>query len=117
MEVITESYFKTLVDRTTCTIKRAVPEFLYFLFYRYGIIEDEGLREKEEEFRGLNYELINPILTIFNSIKDLRDLGIAVNNQYLEQQLVKYRVKIVKNTDKFEHDLRVWHRMTRFQRK
>ena len=40
-----------------------------------------------------------------NGMEDLRDLGAAVENEYSEQQLVKFGLQIIKNTGKFEHDL------------
>ena len=48
-------------------------------------------------------------MNIFNEIEDLRDLGVAADNEYSKQQLFKFGLKIIKNTGEFEHDLRIWH--------
>ena len=49
IETIDERDVTTLVDRTTRTIQKTIPEILEFLFDKYGQIEDENLWEKEEE--------------------------------------------------------------------
>ena len=51
--------------------KGLFPKFWILCSIRYKIIEDEDHREKEEEDRNLNYELIGPIVTVFNEIEDL----------------------------------------------
>ena len=48
---------------------------------------------KDEEIKELKYELVDPIVNILNEIEDLRDLVVAVDNEYSEQQLVKFVCK------------------------
>ena len=78
-----------MIDRITRTIQWTIPEILEFIFDRYHQLENE-YREKEEEIKELKYELVDPIVNIFNDIEDLRDLGIEVDNEYSEQQVVKF---------------------------
>ena len=40
-----------------------------YLVDRYDQIEDEDLREKEEEIKEIKYELVNLIVNIFNKIE------------------------------------------------
>ena len=101
IEAIEERYVNTLVDRTNHTIQRTIPEILEFLFDRYGQIKDEDLREKEEEMKELKYELVDPIVNIFYEIEDLKDLGVAADNEYSEQQLVKFGRHIIKKHRRF----------------
>ena len=61
-----------------------------FLFNNYEKIEYEDLREKEVEIKEIKYELVDPIVDIFNEIDNLRDLGVGADNEYSEQQLVKF---------------------------
>ena len=63
-EAIDESYLKTLIDRTTNIIITPVPDILDFLFPRYGVVEDEGHRSKEEEVHNMIYGILDPIVTI-----------------------------------------------------
>ena len=115
IEAIDENYTKTLIDQTKRTIQRTMPEVLEFLFNGYGKIEDEDLREMEEDIKVIKNELVDPIVNMFNEIEDLRDLGVAADKEYFKQQLVKIGLQIIKNTGKFEHDLKDWHGMTRVQ--
>ena len=110
-----ENYIKTLIEQTTRTIQRTVLEILEFLFDKCGVVEDEDLREKEEEIKEIKYELVDPIINIFNEIKYLRNLGVAEENEYSEQQLVKFELQNKETTAEFEHDPRLWHGMTRAQ--
>ena len=81
-----------MIDRTTHTIQRMISEILDLIFDRYNQIEDEDLRETEEEIKELKYELVDSIVNIFNEIEGLRDLVVAVENEHFEQQLVKWSV-------------------------
>ena len=69
-----------------------ISEILDLIFDRYNQIEDEDLRETEEEIKELKYELVDSIVNIFNEIEGLRDLVVAVENEHFEQQLVKWSV-------------------------
>ena len=100
----------------TLTIQRTIPEILELLFDRYGHIEDEDLREKEEEIKELKYELVDPRVNIFNEIEDLRDLWLVADNEYSEQKLVKFGLHIIKNTGEFEHDFIIWYGLARAAR-
>ena len=107
-----------IMSKHWLTVERAqsrglLPKFWSAYVDIYGIIQDKHLREKAEEIRGLNYELDDPIVTFFNEIEDLQNFGIAANNEYYEEQFVKFGIHIIKNIGEFEHDLRIWHGMTR----
>ena len=54
--------------------------------------------------------------TFFDEIEDLRDLAVAVDNEYSRQQLVKFRIHIIKNTWEFEYELRIWYGLARSER-
>ena len=73
-------------------------DILEFFFDRYSQIKDDDLWEKEEEIKYLKYELVDPIVNIFNEIEYLRDLGVVADNEYSDQQLVKFGLYIIKNT-------------------
>ena len=116
VEIIDERCVKTLIDRTKHTIQRVIPEILEFLSDRYCQIEDEDLQDIEEEIKELKYELINPIVNIFNEIEDLRDLGVTADNKYSEQQLVKFGLQIIKNNGELEYDIRISHGLAKTAR-
>ena len=60
--------------------------------------------------------MVDLIVNIFNEIEDLKDLGVAADNKYSEQQLVKFGLHIIKSTGEFEDNLIIWHRLARVAR-
>ena len=59
------------------------------------------------------YDLTEPIVQIFDELEELQDFGAAAQNYYLDIQLIKFILHIVKNTGKFEYDIRFWNVMLR----
>ena len=82
-----------------------VPDILGFLFQRYGVVQNEDHRIKEEEVRNMPYDIMDPIVNIFNEIEDLAELAEATDNEYSDIQQVKFGLEIIKNNGNFEHDL------------
>jgi hypothetical protein len=109
VEVIDEKYIKSIRDRVTNTIKISLIQILEFLFDRYGIVEDDDLREKEEQMRQFSYDISDPIVEIFNPIEDLEEFGIAANDPYTSQQLIKFGLQIIKDTGDLEKGQEEWH--------
>jgi len=71
-------YIKTLRDRSTNTILVSVSMVLAYLFTTYGETDPEGLRERKLKVRGLTYELMEPLVVIYDEIKELERLGVVV---------------------------------------
>ena len=59
------------------------------------------------------YDLMEPIVTILDKLEELQDFGAAAQNDYLDMQLIKFALHIIKNTGKFEYDIRLWNTMLR----
>ena len=59
------------------------------------------------------YELTELIVQIFDEFEELQYFGAAVQNDYLDMQLIKFALYIIKNTGEFEHDIRLWNTMLR----
>ena len=51
------------------------------------------------------YSLVDPIITMFEPIKKLDHLAIAGKRPYTQTQLVDIGLKIISNTNDFEHAL------------
>ena len=49
-----------------------------------------------------------PLVIIYNDIEDLKQLAIAVRNQYSQTQLVQFGLEILRNTHGFEDGLKVY---------
>ena len=113
VEAIDEKYIKSIRDRVTNTIKISLIQILEFLFDRYGIVEDDDLREKEEQMRQFSYDISDPIVEIFNPIEDLEEFGVAANDPYTSQQLIKFGLQIIKDTGDLEKGQEEWHERPR----
>jgi len=101
-------YVKTLHDRSMNTIQASVPTVLAYLFTTYKTIEPEVLRERELKFCEMAYNLMDPLITIYDAIEDLEHLGIAVVSLYSQSQIVSYGLTIIKNTYNFETGICTW---------
>ena len=116
VEAIDAKYLKSIRDRVTNTITKSLVQILEFLFERYGIVEDDDLRDKEEEMRQFTYDISDPIVEIFNEIEDLEEFGIAVNDPYTPQQLIKFGLQLVKDTGDMEKGQEEWHERPRIDK-
>ena len=54
------------------------------------------------------YNLMEPLITIYDEIEELEHLGVTVVNPYLQSQVMNYRLTIIKNTNDFETGIRTW---------
>jgi hypothetical protein len=79
-------------------------------------VEDDDLRDKEEEMRQFTYDISDPIVEIFNQIEDLEEFGIAANDPYTPQQLIKFGLQLVKDTGDMEKGQEEWHERPRIEK-
>ena len=80
-------------------------------FERWVIVNDEELQAKKSEYREMVYNLTEPIVTIFDKLEELTYFGAAPQYDYLDMKIIKFALQIIKNTVKFEHDIRLWNAM------
>ena len=59
------------------------------------------------------YDLTEPIAQISDELEELQDFGTVAHNDYLDMQLIKLALHIIKNTGEFEHNIRLWNAMLR----
>jgi len=73
---------KTLWNRNKNTIQANLSALLASIFTIYGTIEPEVLRECKLKIREMSYELMDPLVTIYNKIEELDYLGHTAFNVY-----------------------------------
>ena len=93
---------KMLDSRDTNTIQTDLPKVLAYMFTIYVTIEPEVLRERELKVCEIVYDIMNPLVTIYNKIEELGHLSHAERNPYSMLQLVNYGLTIIKHTNNFE---------------
>ena len=54
------------------------------------------------------YNVNDPLVVIFNAIEDLANIASAANLEKLQQQIINYGIKMLKETGEFETSLTTW---------
>ena len=88
-----------------------VAQILAYIFNRLGIVNDEEIQAKESECRETVYGLMEPIVKNFDELEELQYFGTAAQNDYIDVQLIKFVLQIIKNTGKLKHDTNFWNIM------
>ena len=57
----------------------------------------------------MQYNLLDPFVTMYSDIKDLEQLGIAANNPYFAVQLITFSLQIINNKRDFDEGMCTWH--------
>ena len=109
VHAIDSQYLDSLRNRTTDSIDAPIDTILIYLFTKYGSIDDDTLAHKEKLVREMQYNVQDPLITIYKEIEELEQLGKAANNPYLPSQLVTFALQIIKNTGDFEDSQKKWH--------
>ena len=108
VQAIDPTYLKMLRDPNTNTITCNIPMIVEYLFMNYGLIKDSHLTEAEAKLRSFQYDLLDPLVKIFNEVEELQHLGNTAVNPYSEAQLIKCALQIIKNTNDFETGICTW---------
>ena len=108
VQALDSKFLKSLRNRSTNAIAHNLQTIFAHLFTKYGTIEDEVLTEEEEKLRDTEYNILDPLVTVFDQIEELQHLGNAAQNPYSEAQLIKLALRIIKGTNDFETGIRTW---------
>ena len=55
-------------------INNKVPDIILYLQQNHGQITEQDLNDKEEEVKGLVYDPVTPVDTVFNKLNSFQDL-------------------------------------------
>ena len=109
VHAIDAQYLDTLRNTTTDCIDAPILTILNHLFTKYGKVDADTLALKEKNVREHQYNVQDPLVTIYKEIEDLEQLGKASNNPYLPSQLINFALQVIKNTGDFEEGQKGWH--------
>ena len=102
-------YLKNLRDANSNAINVPVHAVLTHLFNRYGEVNADTLMDIEDKTKVMEYNLVDPLIVVFNEIEELSRLGTAADNPFSDKQLVQISLKIIKNTNDFENAINAWY--------
>ena len=102
-------YLKSLRDTNSNAINVPVHAVLTHLFNKYGEVNADTLMDIEDKTKAMEYNLVDPLIVVFNEIEELARLGTAADNPFSDKQLVQIGLKIIKNTNDFENAINAWY--------
>ena len=106
---ILSMYLKSFSNIHINTISISVPIILVILIKNYGRVTGEKLQENENNLKTKIFDIINPLIIMYNKIKELHQLATAVLLLYTTAQIINIEIKLVKNTNDFEKGLSDWY--------
>ena len=102
-------FWDSLRDPISNSIMLPIHEVLAHLFQQYGRVDAETLADMDNKVRTIQYNVSDPLVTVYNKIEELTRLVVAAENPYSDKQRVQMGLKIMKNTHDFETGLREWY--------
>ena len=70
---------------------------------------EEELLMEENNLRANVFDIVQPLIILFNKVEDLKELALASNNPYSDSQILKIGIKLIKNMCDFDKDLQTWY--------
>lgn len=71
-------YLKGLRNKHSNAIEKPITEIPSHLFTNYGRMKEEQLLDEESKLQAKVFDLTEPLILMFNEIKDLVDLAVLI---------------------------------------
>ena len=107
-DAIEDKYLASLVNEDTGLIHEDIPTVLAFLFEAYGIVPSEEVKQKETDIRTMQFHPLDPMITLFNPVEQLKKMAISAKIPYTANQLLDIGLTVLRNTRDFERALGDW---------
>ena len=78
-------FLDSLRDPTSNSIMVPIHEVLAHLFRRYGRVDADTLADIDEKVRTTQYNVSEPLVTVYNDIEDLARIAVAADNPYSDK--------------------------------
>lgn len=96
VQVHDPTYLNAHLNFTTSIATDDVHTILAYLFLQYGAVEVEILSERELNVCKMQYNILDPLVTMYNDMKDPKLWGFATNNLYSPAQRITFALHIIK---------------------
>jgi hypothetical protein len=110
VEAIDPIYLRALLNRTTGQYATNIRDILLHLFATHGTITPQQVKATEIAVYNMQYDISQPVDTVFNAIDDLSDLAEHANSPLTQQQLIDLAYVIFAKQPILQQDLRLWNR-------
>ena len=105
---IDPTYLKSLRNRITNSITADIPTIIEHLKTNFAAIEPEEITARTKKVLDISYNLMDPLITIFDEIEDLEVFANAAGNPFTKEQIVNIGLQLLKNTNDFETGIMKW---------
>ena len=62
----------------------------------------------EEELKGMQFDLSDPIVVVFDVCEDLQEISEAADNNFLDKEILQKGLQIIRNKKDFIMGLEDW---------
>ena len=84
------------------TVTTDIQKMLAHLRRRYDVVGADTLIKRKKKVRIMQYNLLNPVVTMYAKFEELKQLGISTANLYSTAQIITFALHIIHNTHDFE---------------
>ena len=88
-------YLKVFQSRHSNTIFAPILLILSTLFSTYGKVLEEALQLKEANLRAKVFNIVDPLIIVFNEVDDLNELGDKSYILYTDQQVINLGIQFI----------------------
>ena len=106
---IPDLYLKQFCNVYSHAITTPLATLLSQLMTTYGRVDDNELQRVTSTLKDKVYDLTEPLIGLFNDVKELKSLSITAENEYTKQQLVNFGIHLIKNMQDFKQALETWY--------
>jgi hypothetical protein len=103
-------YVAALRDRTTNQFTGTVLQILTYLKTTYGKITPAALQKLETETKAIDFNVVQPIDTIYHKVEDLVEYADLANAPMTQVQTINIAYNIINKTGRFKSAIRDWNR-------
>lgn len=106
---IDSMYLRALINRDTGQYSHTIQHVLEHLFATHGKITPQQLESAKQTVSTMQFDISQPVDSVFNAIADLCELAEYANNPLTEQQKIALAYLIFSKHDILKDDLRTWN--------
>ena len=101
VQAIEPKYLNMLRDHTHTNITAIIQKILAHLMRRYVVAGADTLSKLKQKIRDIQYNLFDLLVTMYNVVEELKQLGITAAKSYSAAQIIAFALHVIRNTRNF----------------
>jgi len=110
VEALDPIYIRALLNRVTGQYATDMRAVMTHLFSTYGKITPQQVSTKQQAALVLQFDITQPVDTVFNTVEDLAELAEHATSPMTEQQQIDMAYVILAREPILQQDIRLWNR-------